>query len=217
MTFRGMCHHKPELFLTGTYAQTHTQLLKRKWLTSRLILNFVCPFFLFFNFISSYFRQTCSMWVSLYTSLCSCVCAPQPFPHHLTRLWFSATHPLLLCFLLPPRVTHLLRFLVVFFSSGDGDWQMIWHWKTSGEEKLTSPSNPPANSLPIHPRLLLSSSSCLNDLNGFLYLKFVTSLSQFSFSQLCGFTECWWCMLLSPSTSLKSQLAYKEKYLYKIK
>lgn len=45
-----------------------------------------------------------------------------------------ATHPPLFS-LIPAAVTQLLPRLFFIFSSGDGDWQMIWQRKTSGEEK----------------------------------------------------------------------------------
>lgn len=106
----------------------------------------------------------------LHTSLYSCFTALEAFAHILPHLFpfrFSATHPPF------APLSHSSPchspFPSFFFSSCDGDWQMIWQRKTSGENKLTSPFRP--TSTPFS----LSSSSSL-----FREVKFYIKIFYFS-------------------------------------
>lgn len=132
---------------TYMHIQTHTQLLTRKndwvpsletaeqkgkWLTSGLSLSFLIELSQFF-----FFRVHCLL-ASPVTHLF--IHALPPFSLSLSHALSPSASPVL-CHSSPPALLSRHSPPSLFFSSsGDGDWQMIWQRKTSGEKKLTSPS-----------------------------------------------------------------------------
>lgn len=105
---------------------------KGKWLTSGLSLSFLIELSQFF-----FFRVHCLL-ASPVTHLF--IHALPPFSLSLSHALSPSASPVL-CHSSPPALLSRHSPPSLFFSSsGDGDWQMIWQRKTSGEKKLTSPS-----------------------------------------------------------------------------
>lgn len=208
MTFKGIFHHKPK--------HQHMHVDQREWLSTpsrnckakREVANLtsrsVFPYLELSLFSLS--RTSLSPRVSLHASLYSRFTALEPFLSHSLSPFPSPVlcHSSSLAPLSHSTPCHSPPPSLFFFSSsGDGDWQMIWQRKTSGEKKLTSPYH--QHPLP----LLLLLLPPLEWTSLFLFKVCDFSLHSSALHTpvaflLGGPSACCWFVLLSLSTRLGS-------------